>query len=57
LCAKILVANVWFWVDIVAEIKRRKYNGGAIAGVPWSVALLAIAALIDLNRLIADAAR
>jgi hypothetical protein len=57
LCAEVLVADVWFWVDIVAEIKRREYNGGAIAGVSRSVTLLAVAALIDLDRLIADAAR
>jgi hypothetical protein len=57
LSAKVLVANVWLWVNVIAEVKRREDQRGAIALVPWSVALLAVAALIDLDRLIADAAR
>jgi len=57
LCAKVLVADLGVNMDVIAQIKRCKYQSGAIALVPWSVALLAVAALVDLNRLVANAAR
>jgi hypothetical protein len=57
LCAKVLVSNVRLRVYVISQIERRENQRGTIAGVAGAVTLLAVAALVDLYRLIADAAR